>query len=239
MKRIRIVGVVVTAALVALVILAVYRWRGPVAAVTSSPVRPVTVPESAPRLAVELVPKTRWRINLRTALPDREWRRLRGIVCEAAGYRCEICGGVGRRAPDCNEVWEYDDERLIQRLVRLEALCSPCHAAKHIGREIAQGRGEQAVNHLAAVNGWTPQQTALYLKEQFAQWDVRSTKQWTFDLAALAQYGPPLPPSNRRKRCDECRELYARDKLTAVAAKRWLCEGCHEKESTGPAADER
>ncbi|TCJ95674.1 hypothetical protein DFR71_4589 [Nocardia alba] len=193
------------------------------------------IPEVPPRLAVELVPKTRSQINLRSELPDREWKRLRGIVCEAAGNRCEICGDAGRRAPDCNAVWEYDDERLIQRLVRLEALCPACHAAKHIGPEIAQGRREQTVCHLAAVNGWTPQHTELYLERQFDQWSVRSTKQWTFDLAALARYGPPLPPSTRRKRCTECRELHPPDKLTAVAAKRLLCAGCRAQAPTDPA----
>ena len=170
---------------------------------------------------------------MRSELSAREWKRLRGIVCEAAGNRCEICDGVGRRAPDCNEVWEYDDQQQIQRLVRLEALCADCHAVKHIGREYAGGRGERARSHLAEVNGWTPTQTDLYLERQFEQWRVRSEKEWTFDLSALSQYGPPLPPSTRRKRCASCAELFPPDQLTAFEAKRLLCEGCSKDESAG------
>ncbi|MFD6396819.1 hypothetical protein [Nocardia sp. NPDC060249] len=233
---IRIVGVVLSAVLIMLVVLVGSRRRKFVGAATSSPELRVAVPTtraSPPRLTVELVPKTRWGTNLRSELSAREWKRLRAIVCEAAGNRCEICDGAGRRAPDCNEVWEYDDQQQIQRLVRLEALCAACHAVKHIGREIADGRGEQARSHLAEVNGWTPAHTDLYLEQQFEQWRARSEKEWTFDLAALSQYGPPLPPSTRRKRCARCDELFPPDQLTAVEVKRLLCEGCLPDESAG------
>ncbi|MFC9872965.1 hypothetical protein [Nocardia salmonicida] len=233
---IRIVGVVLSAVLIMLVVLVSSRRRRFVDTTTSSRAVRVTAPTtrpSPPRLAVELVPKTRWGVDLRSELSAREWKRLRGIVCEAAGNRCEICDGVGRRAPDCNEVWEYDDQQQIQRLVRLEALCAACHAVKHIGREYAGGRGEQARSHLAEVNGWTPTQTDLYLEQQFEQWRVRSEKEWTFDLSALSQYGPPLPPSTRRKRCASCAELFPPDQLTAVEPKRLLCEGCSKDESAG------
>ncbi|MFI7529502.1 hypothetical protein [Nocardia salmonicida] len=233
---IRIVGVVLSAVLIMLVALVSTRRRRLVGTTTSSRALPVTAPTarlSPPRLAVELVPKTRWGADLRSELPAREWKRLRGIVCEAAGNRCEICDGVGRRAPDCNEVWEYDDQQQIQRLVRLEALCAACYAVKHLGREYAGEQAEQARSHLAEVNGWTPTQTDLYLEQQFEQWRVRSEKEWTFDLSALSQYGPPLPPSTRRKRCASCAELFPPDQLTAVEAKRLLCEGCAKDESAG------
>lgn len=222
--------------LMVLAVLIARRWTRVDSDSTDSPPPRVPPPpaRTAPRLAVELVPETAWGNDLRSLLHSGEWRRLRGIVCEAAGHRCEVCDGVGRRAPDCHEVWEYDDVQQIQRLVRLEALCAACHAVKHLGREYAGGRAEQAWLHLAEVNGWTPEQTERYLETQFEQWRVRSTKEWTLDLDALARYGPPLPPSTRRKRCASCKDLFPRDQLRADEVKRLLCIGCFEEESAGP-----
>ncbi len=193
--------------------------------------------DSSLRLHVELIPMPLWRTNVRSKVMSREWKRLRGIVLEAAGHRCEVCGAAGeRRALDCNEVWEYDDVRQIQRLVRLEALCPACHAAKHIGREIVQGRGKQAADHLAEVNGWTWEQTKQYIAEVFDRYKTRSAKQeWTQNLEALSQYGSPLAPAPpRQRRCANCDELFPRDQLTADAeTNQLLCEECYEEHITG------
>ena len=60
--------------------------------------------------------------------------RLRHQVAADAGDRCEICGARGRRWPvECHETWDYDDDRKIQRLQRLVALCPACHEVKHAG----------------------------------------------------------------------------------------------------------
>ncbi|MFD3430924.1 HNH endonuclease [Nocardia fluminea] len=238
--------VVVLAAGLATVVALVARGRRRLAvAATSSPaprVAAFTASPIPPRLAVELVPRTAWDINLRSELHSSEWKRLREIVCEAAGHRCEICGGVGRRAPDCHEVWEYDDIQQIQRLVRLQALCAACHAVKHLGGEDAGGRGEQARVHLAEVNGWTATQTEIYLRAQAEQWIARSAKKWTLDIAALDQYGPALPPSTRKKRppsarkkpCASCRDRFPPDQLRVDEVGRALCPHCFEVELTEP-----
>lgn len=34
---------------------------------------------------------------------------------------------------ECHEVWDYDDDRKIQRLERRVALCPACHEVKHAG----------------------------------------------------------------------------------------------------------
>lgn len=58
----------------------------------------------------------------------RRWRRLRLVVLERAGYRCENCGRAGRL--------EVDHRRALQlggdpwALENLQALCRECHAIK-------------------------------------------------------------------------------------------------------------
>ena len=75
------------------------------------------------RLTVELVPSTCWFTNVRSHVSRAVWDRLRRQVAEAAGGRCEVCGGRGRRWPvECHEVFSYDDDERVQRLERLVAL---------------------------------------------------------------------------------------------------------------------
>jgi hypothetical protein len=77
------------------------------------------------------------------------WERLRLAAATAAGNRCEICGGRGRRHPvECHDVWEHDDGRRRQRLVRLIALGPACHEVKHLGLVAKRGR------HGAALATW-------------------------------------------------------------------------------------
>jgi 5-methylcytosine-specific restriction endonuclease McrA len=184
--------------------------------------------EKEPKLTVELVPKTVWGANLSQRLPRKEWDRLRHIAYDQADDRCEVCGGTGTNGRlECHEVWDYDDENRIQRLVRLCALCPACHQVKHIGRARAYGREDEARAHLAETNGWTGTQALRYVEEQGALWLQRSHHQWTLNLDALVQYGPALSPSSRRRRCEGCGELFSPDRLAVHDGER-LCEDCED-----------
>src|SRR5688500_99825 len=141
-------------------------------------------------LTVELVPRTCWFSNLRSELSKEEWDRLRRAIYERAENRCEVCGQRGAtHHVECHEVWEYDDERLVQRLAGLVALCPACHEAKHIGYASSVGRAGQARAHLARVNGWSMDDVELYLEAQFEQWSRRSQHEWSLDLSWLRQFG--------------------------------------------------
>jgi hypothetical protein len=143
------------------------------------------------RLTVELVPSTCWYSNVRSNVSKVVWDRLRGQVGAAAGHRCEICEGRGARWPvECHEVWAYDDEAKIQRLERLVALCPACHEVKHAGLASKRGRIPAVIQRLAAVNGWSEEDAALYLEAVFEQWAARSRHQWCLDISVLAErYG--------------------------------------------------
>ena len=139
-------------------------------------------------LTVELIPRTSWFTNVRSHVSAAEWERLKRIVSERAGRRCEICGGRGPRWPvECHEVFSYDDGRRVQRLERLVALCPACHEVKHIGLAGVRGRRAEAVRHLARVNGWSASDAELYLEACFETWHRRSCHEWTLDLTHLKE----------------------------------------------------
>jgi len=143
-----------------------------------------------PLLTVELVPQTCWFSNVRDHVSKKTWDMLRQSTYQEAGYVCEICGGRGSRWPvECHEMWHYDDDKHIQTLVGLIALCPSCHAVKHIGLSGLQGKGAEAEAHLARVNGWTKEETATYLEQVWHIWEKRSRYEWRLDLTWLEKLG--------------------------------------------------
>lgn len=152
-----------------------------------------------PRLTIELVPETCWVSNVRSNISEAEWDRIRKLVAKEAQHRCEICGGVGPRHPvECHEIWHYDDEKRIQTLKGLIALCPPCHEVKHIGLATLNQRGNLAEEHLARVNGWTAAQAKAYVKMQFQIWEERSRHPWQLDMEWLTKHGITFKTTDRK-----------------------------------------
>lgn len=147
-----------------------------------------------PRLRIELVPRTCWMSNVRVHLSQHYGRVLAAEVAADGQYRCEVCGGRGRKHPvEAHEVWLYDHHQQLQTLLRLQALCPMCHSVKHAGRVINQGNEQLVLDWLTKVNGWTEPQAIWYLDAVFAQWRERSKIEWALDLTVLNEvYGIPL-----------------------------------------------
>lgn len=140
-------------------------------------------------LTIELVPQTSWYKNVRSNVSKEEWEKLKKITFSRAGYKCEICGGRGVRWPvECHEIFTYDDENHIQKLVRLMALCPACHEVKHIGLAGLRGVGDLAKAHLAKVNNWSIEDAELYIEGCFELWHRRSCHQWKLDLSLLEKF---------------------------------------------------
>ena len=136
-------------------------------------------PRQNPPLTIELVPVNSWFNNLRNALPQEDWDVIRRQAYQNAGYRCEICNGVGPKWPvECHEVWGYNDEEHIQTLERFEALCPNCHMVKHIGYARVQGKYGQAKIHLGQVNGWDAEMVESYINMAFMQHNIRNKFDW-------------------------------------------------------------
>lgn len=137
------------------------------------------------KLRIELVPSTSWYNNLRKQISQREWDKIRKKVYADYGYKCGICGASGKL--NCHEIWEYNDEKHIQKLVGFIALCDMCHFVKHIGlADVLASRGEldyeKVVEHFLKVNNCDRKLFEQHRKEAFAKWEERSTHEWQLDL---------------------------------------------------------
>ena len=138
------------------------------------------------KLTIELVPQSCWYSNVRSNVSKAEWDKLRTASYRKAGFKCEICGGKGPKWPvECHEVWHYDEENKIQKLVRMIALCPSCHEVKHIGLARIKGNFNRAVKHLMKVNNMTEQDAMDYIETAFRVWSERSKYNWELDITFL------------------------------------------------------
>lgn len=139
------------------------------------------------KLTIELIPRSSWDVNLRSYLTKSQWDKVRRKCYQDAGYRCEICNGVGKKHPvECHERWEFENGQV--KLLGLIALCPSCHEVKHIGRADAVGRGPQALSHLMKVNGLTKSEAMGYVRHAFRIWQDRSKRQWELNIDYLEEY---------------------------------------------------
>lgn len=141
-------------------------------------------------LTIELVPHTCWFSNVRDHVDRETWDRLSRRIYADVNRMCAVCGGRGPKWPvECHELWEYDDEARVQKLVGLTGLCPACHEVKHMGLASIRGRGVEAREHLAHVNGWTTDQVSEYVTKAFRVWRGRSEREWTLDMTWLERLG--------------------------------------------------
>ena len=91
---------------------------------------------------------------------------------------------------ELHEEWQYNDEMKVQILVALKPICSKCHLAKHLGYAETIGRLDEALNHLAAVNGWTLPQAKEHSDLAFYIWRKRVNTTYALDVNFLTQYIP-------------------------------------------------
>ncbi len=147
-------------------------------------------PDLRGALTIELVPKSCWFSNLRSALSTEQWSIIRKRVYRAANHQCQICGGRGERWPvEAHETWSYDSRNNVQRLESIRALCPACHEVKHFGLARIKGREQVAMKHLMKVNDWSAQQAHEHIRLSFEEWSQRSLFSWSIDLALLSTFG--------------------------------------------------
>lgn len=157
-----------------------------------------------PLLTVEMIPLPMWRRNVRAVVSSETWdelhyrfgatdtvpRNWRHPINRSGvkGARCAYCGATG--VLQLHENWRYDDKRRIQRLTALLPLCGECHLAKHLGFARTQGLEEEALAHLARVNGWTRRQTSEHAAKASHVWVLRSAAEYKLDLSYLSRFVP-------------------------------------------------
>lgn len=149
------------------------------------------------KLTIELIPGTMWYKNLRNSISKEEWNRIRKDCYKKAGFRCEICGNEGKL--NCHEVWEFNNLRGIQKLVRFIALCDMCHHIKHLGfvnvqinkQILPASYYDQLANHFMKINNASRDEFNRSVESAFALWKERSRRKWKLDFGILsATYKP-------------------------------------------------
>jgi len=145
------------------------------------------------KLTIELVPKTQWYTNVRSNVSSAQWDIIRRKSYEKAGNVCEICGDTGknqgvRHNVECHEIWEYDDEKHLQKLTGFIALCPYCHKVKHPGLASINGETPIVMAQLMKVNEMTEPDAQQALDEAFTKWRERSEHQWELDITYVQQY---------------------------------------------------
>ena len=103
------------------------------------------------KLTFEMVPEECWYSNLRSILKPKDWDIVRRDAYARAKGRCRICGRPTTRL-EAHEQWSYDEEKALQKLEDVVALCHSCHEVKHISRTQLMGRGQEAMEHFQKVN---------------------------------------------------------------------------------------
>lgn len=93
---------------------------------------------------------------------------------------------------ECHEIWHYDDDKQCQTLTGLIALRPSCHEVKHKGFSGLRGKKDEAVAHLALVNGWSLLGAFDYVDEAFDVWRERSRHAWQLDITWLETQGIKL-----------------------------------------------
>ena len=142
------------------------------------------------RLTVELIPRTLFFSNVRTLLPKKYWNIIRKDSYDKADNKCEICGDTGKNQGyghnvECHEIWDYNEEKKVQKLLGLVSLCPKCHQVKHFGRTSAIGKQAEAFKHMEKVNNWNHKQCLDHLKVAMSEWMERSKYKWFIDLSYL------------------------------------------------------
>jgi 5-methylcytosine-specific restriction endonuclease McrA len=142
------------------------------------------------KLTIELIPSSSWFTNVRSAVSKSEWDNIRKQVYKKADYKCEICDKKGKSHPvECHEIFEFDDQKLLQTLTNMVALCPDCHMVKHIGLAEVQGKFDKAIKHFIKINKVSKAEANSYIQDCFAIWAQRSKKKWKVDVSLLSNYG--------------------------------------------------
>jgi Exonuclease len=104
---------------------------------------------------------------------------------------CSICNDR-RRGLELHEEWSFDDANRVQRLEKFLAICPRCHLVKHLGHANLTGKFEEAMDHLALVNGLTKEDAIAFASETLGKWSERSQYVYKLDLSYLEAIIPKM-----------------------------------------------
>ena len=144
-------------------------------------------------LEIELIPSSCWYTNVRSNVKAATWDRMQRIEFQRTNNRCEICDGVGSNHPvELHEKWLFDDVRQIQILTGMLVLCPSCHAVKHFGLALEQGKSEEILRWLIKINHLTTNDAVAHIQKSIEIFKIRSQFQYRLELSYLKKYNLTL-----------------------------------------------
>lgn len=140
------------------------------------------------KLRFELVPDSCWYSNLRSILKPAMWDVVRKDAYERAGGKCMICNRPSKRL-EAHERWAYDEEKHVQILSDVIAVCHDCHSVIHIGRTQLLGDEDRAIEHFKKVNGCSYSDYRKALGEaNVTHARLNKVSEWSLDLTWLKRF---------------------------------------------------
>ena len=140
------------------------------------------------KLNFELVPDGCWYSNLRSILSKSDWDYIKQAVKKEAKGKCKICG-TNSKVLHAHEVWNYDEEKGIQKLEKVIAICPDCHSVIHIGYTQLKGDVLRAEEHFMKVNGCSYSEYRQALGKANEEHQRRNkVSEWSIDLSWLKEF---------------------------------------------------
>ena len=134
-----------------------------------------------------LTPRSCFITNSKYFVSAKDWQRINKFVISRAEGKCELCD-VESSNLFVEEVYEFDDESYIQKLIRYMTICKAC------SNLYSMVKGNPNVEHLMFVGSMLREDAEEYIKDRQ---DVRSTFSgytWDLDLDILKSSGLELKP---------------------------------------------
>lgn len=134
-------------------------------------------------LVPELVPEPLWGLSGHRLLKRSAWKKIRTDILAEQEDTCAICGDRRDKRMVCHEAWNYDDATAVATLNEFKIHCPDCDAVEHIGQTGVRGHREEAIEHMAKVNGTTADEAQRVVDDAFQTWKRRSRTPWRLDVA--------------------------------------------------------
>ncbi len=140
------------------------------------------------KLNFEIIPTGAFNFNLRSQFSKNAWDIIRKDAYSRSNGKCAICGAPKTRL-EAHEVWDFNKENKVQKLVDVIGICHSCHTVIHINRAHLTNEIDKAIAHFKKVNGVDYQGYITALKKANENnLELSKIYDWSLDLSYLKKY---------------------------------------------------
>jgi len=138
------------------------------------------------KLEIEFVPTKLRYSSFWRVFSKEEWDNIKNRIIEKNGRSCQICSETEDNLT-LDAMWNYNDNKHIQRLEGFILLCEMCHYTKHLGiaenlAKIGQFDYTRLIDHFCKVNNCSREEFEERKATAYKLWEERSMYKWKRDL---------------------------------------------------------